>query len=63
MSKLEVQYGKVFLGDVYHRLPVVETILRKDLMVLSQLQSLQDLIQLRHVGTCRGRDRHDVADV
>jgi hypothetical protein len=51
MSKLEVQYGKVFLGDVYHRLPVVETILRKDLMVLSQLQSLQDLIQLRHVGT------------
>jgi len=63
MSKLETQGGEVFFSNVYHSLPVVEPVVRQNVQVLGQAQPHQDLVQLWHCGTGRGKDRHDVSDV
>jgi hypothetical protein len=63
MSELEVEGGEVFFGDIYHGVPIVKPILRKDLEIFAQTQTLKHLTQLRYGWTARRSDRHYVGDV
>lgn len=63
MAKLEIEGGQIVLCDVDDSVPVVKTIRGQDSEVFSQSEALQNLREVRHGRTGRGKDLQHASDV